>query len=603
MNSIVNLAAYKFVALQGLKELRQRLRKRCIRWGLKGTILLSTEGINLFVAGERAAVNKLLKELQGIPALADLDVKESLSDYPPFNRMLVRIKREIIAFGAAGIDPVHRPTPKLAPRTLKQWLDEGRPVTLLDARNDYEVRLGTFQNAIPIGIDHFREFPQAVERLPAELRERPVVMFCTGGIRCEKAGPFMQQRGFQSIFQLQGGILKYFEECGGEHYEGECFVFDQRVALDSHLRETATTQCYACQSPLTADEQQSEKYVPGESCPYCYRGPAERLSLTIEQRHEAIRRLTDPLPGSQPYENHRPIKVPLRFAGYRLVDFLTSCLPHISRALWEEVLESGLMLGPDGPARGDQIVEPGQWYRHVLPGTIEPPVNADIRILHEDNALIVLHKPAPLPMHPSGRFNRNTLAHIMGEVYRPQRPRAAHRLDANTTGVVVMSRTSRIARLVQPQFERREVDKAYIVRVLGHPPHDQFACDARISTTSGAVGLRRVDPQGLECLTRFTTLARLSDETALVEARPVTGRTNQIRIHLWHLGLPVLGDPLYLPDQQVGAKQTLEQTDPPLCLHAWRIGFVHPVTSAPVRFEAPLPAWAEPLGRMKAARK
>ena len=215
MNDIVNIAAYKFVPLDDLKELRRRLRNRCVRWGLMGTILISTEGINLFVAGSRAAIDKLLAELHGIPGLADLPLKESFSDHQPFNRMLVRIKQEIIAFGVDGIEPLTSPSPKLAARELKQWLDEGRPVTLLDTRNDYEVKLGTFRNARPIGVGHFREFPAAVQHLPAEMKEQPVVMFCTGGIRCEKAGPFMEREGFKQVFQLDGGILKYFAECGG----------------------------------------------------------------------------------------------------------------------------------------------------------------------------------------------------------------------------------------------------------------------------------------------------------------------------------------------------------------------------------------------------
>ena len=128
-------------------------------------------------------------------------------------------------------------------------------MTLLDTRNDYEVKLGTFKNALPIGIDHFREFPDAVRKLPPEMKEQPIVMFCTGGIRCEKAGPFMEREGFENIFQLDGGILKYFEECGGAHYDGECFVFDQRVGVDPSLQETESTQCFRCQTPLTEADQ------------------------------------------------------------------------------------------------------------------------------------------------------------------------------------------------------------------------------------------------------------------------------------------------------------------------------------------------------------
>jgi predicted sulfurtransferase len=186
-------------------------------------------------------VEKLLAELRRLPGLAELAPKYSETDHQPFTRMLVRLKKEIIAFGVPGIEPAKRTSPKLAAKELKQWLDEGRPVTLLDTRNDYEVKLGTFKNARPIGVDHFRDFPAAVARLPAELKEQPIVMFCTGGIRCEKAGPFMEGQGFKHIFQLDGGILKYFEECGGAHYAGECFVFDQRVGLDPSLQETERT--------------------------------------------------------------------------------------------------------------------------------------------------------------------------------------------------------------------------------------------------------------------------------------------------------------------------------------------------------------------------
>ncbi len=183
--------------------------------------------------------------------------------------MLVKIKKEIIAFGVAGIDPANHPTPKLPARTLKQWLDEGRPVTLLDTRNDYEVRMGTFRGAVAARVRHFREFPGAVPRLRTELKEQPIVMFCTGGIRCEKAGPFMERAGFKNVHQLDGGILKYFEECGGAHYDGECFVFDRRVGVDPELRETKSVLCFHCQSPLTESEQSNPRYVPDISCPHC----------------------------------------------------------------------------------------------------------------------------------------------------------------------------------------------------------------------------------------------------------------------------------------------------------------------------------------------
>ena len=163
---IVNIAAYKFGSLPELRSLRTRLLALCRGWELKGTILLSAEGINLFVAGTGEKIDMLLAELRSLPGLEDLQLKRSETEHQPFTRMLVRIKKEIIAFGVEGIDPAKRTSPKLAAKDLKQWLDEGRPVTLLDTRNDYEVKLGTFKNARPIGVDHFRDFPAAVRKLP-----------------------------------------------------------------------------------------------------------------------------------------------------------------------------------------------------------------------------------------------------------------------------------------------------------------------------------------------------------------------------------------------------------------------------------------------------
>jgi UPF0176 protein len=238
MSAVLNLSAYKFAPLEDLPARQARLRGVALAGALKGTILLSPEGINLFIAGERPALDTLLAEIRRIPGLEDLAPKESLSASQPFGRMRVKIKSEIIAFGVPGIDPAQQPAPKLPARTLKQWLDEGRAITLLDTRNDYEVRAGTFRGARPIGIRHFRDFPQAVRSLPPELKQQPIVMFCTGGIRCEKAGPLMQREGFSAVFQLDGGILKYFEECGGAHYDGDCFVFDERGGVDRALRET-----------------------------------------------------------------------------------------------------------------------------------------------------------------------------------------------------------------------------------------------------------------------------------------------------------------------------------------------------------------------------
>ena len=594
MPSITNIAAYKFASLTDLKPLRDRLIAQCKDWSLKGTILLSTEGINLFMAGSRAEIDRLLAELRAVPGLEALQPKISESEHQPFSRMLVKIKKEIISFGVEGLDPVRRPSPKLAARELKRWLDEGRSVTLLDTRNDYEVKLGTFKNALTVDIDHFRQFPNAVRNLPAELKEQPIVMFCTGGIRCEKAGPFMEREGFRNIFQLDGGILKYFEECGSAHYDGECFVFDQRVCVDPSLQETSSSQCFACLTPLTLEDQNDPRFVETLSCPYCFKTDEEQRALAIEARQAAIRRVTSPLPGSQPYDNVRPLKVSAKFDGLTLLDFLGRILGHVPCEYWQTLCDQGRMLNADHqPVGSDQVVRAGERYLHLEPATSEPDVNADIRLLYEDEAILVLHKPAPLPMHPSGRFNRHTLQYLLSEVYHPQHPRPAHRLDANTTGLVVFARTKHFAGLLQPQFARGDVEKVYLARVQGHPSEDQFTCEAPISATAGELGSRDIDEDsGLPARTDVRVLERFSDGTALLEVIPLTGRTNQIRVHLWQLGWPICGDHVYLRDQQLGEIQTHPIDAPPLCLLAQRITFTHPLTMQRMTFATESPRWA-----------
>jgi RluA family pseudouridine synthase len=477
-------------------------------------------------------------------------------------------------------------------RTLKQWLDEGRPVVLLDTRNDYEVKLGTFKNAHVIGVNSFREFPEAVRNLPPELKKQPIVTFCTGGIRCEKAAPFMEREGFEQIWQLEGGILKYFEEVGGDHYDGECFVFDQRVGVDPGLEETQSAQCYMCQSPLTDEDQADPRFVANVSCPYCFKTTEQQMQEMIVKRHAKIRQLTTPLPGSAPYDNYRPLNVPKQCDGMTLLDTLVTILPVVAREEWVRRLEGGRLLDKDmHVATADQIVRAGERFTQLLAASVEPDVNAGIRVLHEDQAMLVVEKPAPLPMHPGGRYNRNTLQYILDEVYHPFKLRACHRLDANTSGLVVVARSRHFAGQVQPQFSRGQVEKLYLARVQGHPAEDSFVCEAPISREAGALGGREVDEEGGdEARTEFRVLSRDADGTALLEARPITGRTNQIRIHLWQFGFPILGDPTYLPGGAVGDTQTLAVDAPPMCLHAARVSFVHPLSKERVTFESK-PAW------------
>jgi len=597
VSAVTNISTYRFAELSGLKDLRADLIASCKAWGLKGTILLSTEGINLFVAGSAESIALLLAKLGTIPGLAGLEPKVSLSDQQPFKRMLVRIKQEIIAFGIEGIRPATYTSPKIAPSELKRWLDEGRPVTLLDTRNDYEVKLGTFHNALIPGISSFREFPDAVRKLPAELKNQPVVMFCTGGIRCEKAGPFMEQEGFKNIFQLDGGILKYFEDCGGVHYDGECFVFDQRVGVDPALRESGYAVCFACQAPLDAADQDDPRHVAGVSCPHCFKGEPERMAERIRERQAEIARVASPLPGAVAWANRRPINIPAAHDGRFLLDVLIDLFPHISPAEWAARCDAGRFENYRGAVRGHgHRVRGGERVIQTFPPDVEPPVSADIRVVHEDEAIVVVHKPAPLPMHASGRFHRNTLQHILNLAYAPNPLRPVHRLDANTTGLVIFARTRHFCRLLQRQFLDGSVDKRYLVRALGHPPDDAFSSEAPISSAPAALGTRQIDElDGLASRTDFQVIERCSDGTSLLEAKLGSGRTHQIRIHLWQLGFPVAGDPAYLPGRKIGDTQTLDPAAPPLQLHAWQLAFRHPLSGAPLRFQTARPDWWGPL--------
>jgi UPF0176 protein len=237
---VLNIAAYKFVAIEDGHELRERLLGRALALDLRGTILVAGEGINLFIAGAPEAIGEFLAFLRADARFADLEVKESWSLTQPFRRMLVKLKREIIRMDHPAIQPAAGRAPGVEARTLKRWLDQGhdddgKPVVLLDTRNAFEVDYGTFDNAIDWRINRFTEFPKALAEHREQLQGKRVVSFCTGGIRCEKAAILMHEQGLPDVLQLEGGILKYFEEVGGQHYSGDCFVFDGREALAPDL--------------------------------------------------------------------------------------------------------------------------------------------------------------------------------------------------------------------------------------------------------------------------------------------------------------------------------------------------------------------------------
>ena len=247
MKLILNIAAYLFVSLDGLPDLRTKMLNECNSRGLKGTILLTGEGINLLLAGKEMELRGFLDWLRTDPRFTPLEAKESWSEDQPFKKMLIKIKNEIIRMNHPAIRPEEGRANFIKPKKLLEWLDRGtddlgRPVVMVDTRNAFEVEYGTFENALHFNIEKFTEFPKAIAKHQEALADKTLVSFCTGGIRCEKSGLYMREIGMQHSYQLEGGILKYFEEVGSAHYNGTCFVFDEREALEPTLNSIPVEQ-------------------------------------------------------------------------------------------------------------------------------------------------------------------------------------------------------------------------------------------------------------------------------------------------------------------------------------------------------------------------
>lgn len=238
--AVLNISTYKFVTLDDRERLRASLQEKCDALALKGTILLAPEGINIFLAGEATAIHDFLEWLHQDSRFADIAAKESWSGSAPFRKMRVRLKKEIITMKVPDIRPEDHRAQTVSPTRLKTWLDRGvddagREIVMLDTRNGFEVEAGTFIHALDFGIERFSQYPDAIGAHQIELADKTVVTFCTGGIRCEKAVLYMNRLGMQNVYQLDGGILKYFEEVGGAHWSGNCVVFDDRNAVDPGL--------------------------------------------------------------------------------------------------------------------------------------------------------------------------------------------------------------------------------------------------------------------------------------------------------------------------------------------------------------------------------
>ncbi|MCX2981910.1 rhodanese-related sulfurtransferase [Halieaceae bacterium IMCC14734] len=289
MSTIVVAALYKFVTLDDYEQLREPLLDVCLDAGVKGTLLLANEGINGTIAGSRAAIDIVLAYLKRDVRFTDIGHKESFDDHLPFYRMKVKLKREIVTLGVPGVDPNKRVGTYVQPDDWNHIISDP-DVLVIDTRNDYEVGIGTFRGAVDPHTTSFREFPEYVRNNIEPGKQKKVAMFCTGGIRCEKASAFMLEEGFQEVYHLQGGILKYLEEVPQAEslWEGECFVFDNRVSVNHQLEKGEYDQCHGCRRPITQQDKMSELYQRGVCCPHCFAELSDDQKTRFAERQKQV---------------------------------------------------------------------------------------------------------------------------------------------------------------------------------------------------------------------------------------------------------------------------------------------------------------------------
>lgn len=285
MSQFVVTALYKFVRLENFEQLRQPLLNVMEANEVRGTLLLANEGINGTISGSRAGIDAVLAWLKSDQRLADLSFKESFTDTAPFKRSKVKLKKEIVTMGVEGIDPLKVVGSYVKPSQWNELISDPE-VVLVDTRNDYEIEIGTFKNAIDPNTTTFREFPQYVKENLDPSKHKKVAMYCTGGIRCEKSTAYLKEQGFDEVYHLEGGILKYLEEVPQEDslWEGECFVFDDRVAVNHQLEKGQYDQCHGCRMPITEDDKLKPQYSKGISCHHCFD------KLTNEQKERFAER-------------------------------------------------------------------------------------------------------------------------------------------------------------------------------------------------------------------------------------------------------------------------------------------------------------------------
>ncbi|WP_449301500.1 oxygen-dependent tRNA uridine(34) hydroxylase TrhO [Psychrobacter nivimaris] len=288
-NNIVVAALYKFTRFADFEQYREPILNTMLDNDVKGTLLLASEGINGTISGTRQGIDTVLDYLRSIEAIGTFTFKESYTDAQPFYRTKVKLKKEIVTMGVENIDPLESVGRYVKPSEWNALISDPE-VTLIDTRNDYEVQIGTFQNAVNPNTETFREFPEYVSKELDPTKHKKVAMFCTGGIRCEKSTAYLREQGFEEVYHLEGGILKYLEEvpASDSMWQGDCFVFDNRVSVNHNLEKGSYEQCFACRMPITVDDMQNPAYIKGESCPHCIDKATDEQKVRFREREHQM---------------------------------------------------------------------------------------------------------------------------------------------------------------------------------------------------------------------------------------------------------------------------------------------------------------------------
>ena len=288
-NNIVVAALYKFTRFDNYEDYRQPILDTMLSNDVKGTLLIASEGINGTISGTRSGIDSVLEYLRSIKAVGSFTFKESYTNEQPFYRTKVKLKKEIVTMGVEDIDPLQSVGRYVKPKDWNALISDPE-VILIDTRNDYEIEIGTFKHAVDPKTKTFREFPDYVKDNMDKEKHKKVAMFCTGGIRCEKSTAYLKEQGFDEVYHLEGGILQYLEDVPKEEslWEGDCFVFDNRVAVNHDLEKSQYDACYACRLPITDDDKQSDKYEAGVSCPHCFGTHSEDQIARFREREKQV---------------------------------------------------------------------------------------------------------------------------------------------------------------------------------------------------------------------------------------------------------------------------------------------------------------------------